>query len=109
MVASEKSEKPTEVKAVILLNLVGEDAVEVYNIFQVPDKLRPEKMCPMRGFYCTPESKKENEPFQLFVNDLRKLVRSVNLVNWLIQVHNFCVYKVSGKKKGLMIQPYQCQ
>ncbi|KAJ8873251.1 hypothetical protein PR048_026885 [Dryococelus australis] len=128
MVASRKSEKLTEVKATILFYLVGEDAVEVFNTFQISDKDR------------TDYSKQEdNEPFQLFLNYLIKLVHScefreqsdaivgdcifmgvrntafqqemLRINNLTLEkacelVHNsFSVYKVSRKDKGLMIQP----
>ncbi|KAJ8895858.1 hypothetical protein PR048_001198 [Dryococelus australis] len=84
-------EKLTDVKAAILLNLVGEDAVEVFNTFQISDKYhtdygkvleacvaycKPRKNVPYERFLMYSRKQKENEPFQLFVNDLRKLVRS---------------------------------
>ncbi|XP_063227048.1 uncharacterized protein LOC134533454 [Bacillus rossius redtenbacheri] len=105
--ASGKSEKPSEVKAAILLNLVGEDAVEVFNTFNLSDDDRKQFDAVIAAFKMYASEKrnvlyerfvlysrkqKEGEPFQQFITDLKKLVRSCEFGSQTDEIIRNCVF-----------------
>lgn len=91
LIATEKDKKTSKVKVAILLNLIGEEGVEVYNNFTLTneDKLNYEKVIEEFNKYVLPKKnilyerfkfynrcQEENEPFDNFLQELKKMVRS---------------------------------
>lgn len=91
LVASEKNKKPERLQCALFLHVAGEEAQEVYNTFTIPaaDVDRLEVLYNRFEQYCTPlknvtferhvfnlRYQKENEPFEVFLKDLKLLVRN---------------------------------
>ncbi|XP_039299843.1 uncharacterized protein LOC120355483 [Nilaparvata lugens] len=91
LLAAGHEKKDTKIKTAILLNVIGEDAVELYNTFNLDDTGKsdydkvikqfqeyadPKKNIVMERFHFNSRSQQENEPFNNFLTDLKKLVKS---------------------------------
>lgn len=91
LLAAGLHEKDNKLKTAILLNVIGEDAVELYNTFNLSDGDKsdyekvikqfeeyadPKKNIVMERFHFNSRDQQENEPFNNFLTDLRKLVKS---------------------------------
>ncbi|XP_063242528.1 uncharacterized protein K02A2.6-like [Bacillus rossius redtenbacheri] len=96
MLATGYESKPSAVKAAMWLNLIGDEAVELFNTFDLPAEDRRDFEKVLRAFehYCNPvknivverykfncRSQEEGEPFDSFVRDLKKLVQSCDFKN----------------------------
>ena len=83
--------KPEEVKVAILLNVVGEDAVELFNTFTLTEEekcsfnkviqcfenyARPKKNVVVERYIFNSRVQEPGEPFDSFVTDLKKLVKT---------------------------------
>lgn len=88
--------KPEEVKAAILLNFIGEDAVEIFNTFGLSEEEKKNEKEILKAFenYCIPKKnvvyeryqfykrdQKMGEPFELFLTDIKKLAQSCEFEN----------------------------
>ena len=91
--AIEISKKTDEVKIAILLNTIGPDAVEVYNTFVLPEEEAAKYDAVVKAFdeFCLPKrnevyeafifynrNQQQNEPFDNFLMDVKKLVKNCN-------------------------------
>uniref|UniRef100_A0A6P7EX44 Uncharacterized protein LOC114324156 n=1 Tax=Diabrotica virgifera virgifera TaxID=50390 RepID=A0A6P7EX44_DIAVI len=91
MVASEKNEKSSEIKANVLLSLAGEDAVELFNTFGLEDEDKKDEAKIIEAFesYCNPKKnviyerfkfhkreQLEGESFNQFLADVKKLAQT---------------------------------
>lgn len=92
--ASEKSTKAKEIRAAILLNLLGEDGLAMYNSFTIADEKDVEEILKAFEEFCSPKknvvferfkfNKREQqaaEPFDTFLSDMQKLVRTCEYGN----------------------------
>ena len=91
MLASGLKSKPKEVKTAILLNVIGEDGVELFNTFYLEEEDKsdydkvlyefekyasPRKKVVVERFLFNTRKQQEGEPFDFFVTDLKKLVKT---------------------------------
>ncbi|KAJ8885051.1 hypothetical protein PR048_011247 [Dryococelus australis] len=86
----------------ILLNIVGEAVVEVSNTFNLSDedrtkydkvrKMSPRKNVPYERFLLYSRQQIEQEPFQQFEADLKKLVCSCELVVQMDEIVRDCIF-----------------
>lgn len=89
--ASDKSGKEDEIKIAILLNIIGEECVEVYNTFALSDTERRSFQSVLKAFedHCSPKKnivferfkfysrlQQEAEGFDQFLTDVKKLSQS---------------------------------
>nr|XP_022907482.1 uncharacterized protein K02A2.6-like [Onthophagus taurus] len=96
LVAAEKDNKKDEIKIALLLNSIGEEAVQIYNNFKLSDEEKKRYNKVMEEFekYFNPKAnvvyerfkfykKKqlEGEPFDNFLQELRKLVKTCNFTD----------------------------
>ncbi|GBO00870.1 hypothetical protein AVEN_226930-1 [Araneus ventricosus] len=91
LIASGNEAKSSEVKVAILLNAAGEEAVEVFNTFNLSAEDRkdfdkvvnhfekfttPKRIVVVERFIFNQRCQEEGETFDVFVMDLKKLVKS---------------------------------
>uniref|UniRef100_A0A8D8QRL7 Peptidase A2 domain-containing protein n=1 Tax=Cacopsylla melanoneura TaxID=428564 RepID=A0A8D8QRL7_9HEMI len=92
--ATETSEKPANVQVARLLNLLGSDALRLYNTFPKEDNPTVKKILDQFEKYCAPKrneimqhykffnrKQKQGEPFDIFLADLKSLVQGCNFQN----------------------------
>ncbi|KAJ8888505.1 hypothetical protein PR048_007996 [Dryococelus australis] len=107
MIASGTSKKPYAVKVAIFLNIVGEDSVEIFNTFNLPDEarndykevikafenyIRPRRNVPYERFLLYSRKQKEGEPFQQLITDLKTLVRSCEFDDQVNDIVRDCIF-----------------
>jgi hypothetical protein len=93
MIASGAVEKPSDVKVAILLHVLGEEAIEKYNTFNLSEEESKnyDKVIKVFNVYCVPKInetverhiffsrfQKEGESFDNFFTDLKKLSLTCN-------------------------------
>lgn len=96
MKATGHNNKDSSTKTAILLNVLGEEAIELFQTFDLKDEERSDYEKVIKAFedYTTPQtnivmerfkfnsrSQHSGEPFESFVTDLRKLIKSCDFGN----------------------------
>ncbi|KAJ8881525.1 hypothetical protein PR048_018007 [Dryococelus australis] len=91
MLATGFVSKPSHVKVAMLFNVIGDEAVELYNTFELIAKDRQDYEKVLKAFadYCNPVKnivvkrfkfhsrlQEEGESFKTFLTDLKKLIKS---------------------------------
>lgn len=96
MTATEKIKKPADVQAAMLLNLLGEEALELFNTFGLDttqqndpkqiklafeNYIKPRKNVIYERFIFYSRKQSDGESFDIFLTDLKKLVRNCEFEN----------------------------
>lgn len=112
MVASEKNAKPDEVKIAILLNTIGEEAVEIFNNFSLVDNdkkdykkvieefekyMNPKKNLIYERFRFYNRKQENGEPFDMFLQDVTKLSKNCEFKDTNDMVRDRLVLGVNDK------------
>lgn len=91
MIASELNAKTSEIKAAVVLNLVGQEAIELFDTFDLTDEQKKNYDEVLKAFetFCKPKTnelyerymfnkrdQKEGESFDTFLMDIKRLART---------------------------------